>query len=157
MAQTGRERTRDGGVYGSAVGAAGWQRGSAGRADLRPITDRMLDLAGIRPGHRVLDVAAGTGEQTLMAARRVGPDGFVLATTGSSRQFAATQHFGRFGAKRTLTEPRLLKPDSRGARNREVPTTCRPLGMIILFHAGLGETQCWAKRKILSLRLELRL
>jgi predicted methyltransferase len=75
MAQTGRERTRDGGVYGSAVAAAGWQRGSAGRADLRPITDRMLDLAGIRPGHRVLDVAAGTGEQTLMAARRVGPDG----------------------------------------------------------------------------------
>jgi hypothetical protein len=54
MAQTGRERTRDGGVYGSAVAAAGWQRSSAGRADLGPITDRMLDLAGIRPGHRVL-------------------------------------------------------------------------------------------------------
>ena len=61
MAQTGRERTRDGGLYGSAVAAAGWQRGSASRADLRPITDRMLDLAGIRAGHRVLDVAAGTG------------------------------------------------------------------------------------------------
>ena len=51
-----------------------------GAPTLRPITDRMLDLAGIRAGHRVLDVAAGTGEQTLMAARRVGPDGFVLAT-----------------------------------------------------------------------------
>jgi hypothetical protein len=45
MAQTGGERS-DGGVYGSAVAAAGWQRGAAGRADLRPITDRMLDLAG---------------------------------------------------------------------------------------------------------------
>ena len=33
----------------------------------------LLDLAGIGSGHRVLDVAAGTGEQTLMAARRVGP------------------------------------------------------------------------------------
>ena len=33
-----------------------------------------------RPGARVLDVAAGAGGQTLAAARRVGPDGHVLAT-----------------------------------------------------------------------------
>lgn len=40
----------------------------------------MLDLANLRPGNRVLDVAAGTGDQTLMAAQRVGPTGYVLAT-----------------------------------------------------------------------------
>jgi SAM-dependent methyltransferase len=40
----------------------------------------MLDLAGIGLGYRVLDVAAGTGEQTLAAARRVGATGAVLAT-----------------------------------------------------------------------------
>jgi ubiquinone/menaquinone biosynthesis C-methylase UbiE len=40
----------------------------------------MLDLAEVRPGSRVLDVAAGTGDQTLMAAQRVGPAGYVLAT-----------------------------------------------------------------------------
>jgi SAM-dependent methyltransferase len=40
----------------------------------------MLDLANLRAGCRVLDVAAGTGEQTLLAARRVGPTGYVLAT-----------------------------------------------------------------------------
>jgi len=40
----------------------------------------MLDLAGLAPGQRVLDVAAGTGEQTLLAARRVGPTGHVVAT-----------------------------------------------------------------------------
>lgn len=40
----------------------------------------MLDAAGVRPGARVLDVAAGTGGQTLAAARRVGPEGHVLAT-----------------------------------------------------------------------------
>ncbi len=44
------------------------------------MTERMLDLAGFELGSRVLDVAAGTGEQTLLAARRVGPNGFVLAT-----------------------------------------------------------------------------
>jgi SAM-dependent methyltransferase len=40
----------------------------------------MLDMAGIGEGNRVLDVAAGAGEQTLAAARRVGPGGYVLAT-----------------------------------------------------------------------------
>jgi ubiquinone/menaquinone biosynthesis C-methylase UbiE len=43
-------------------------------------TNIMLDLAGIREGQHVLDVAAGAGEQTMVAARRVGPTGSVLAT-----------------------------------------------------------------------------
>lgn len=47
---------------------------------LGPATERMLDLAAVRTGSRVLDVAAGAGEQTLHAARRVGPSGYVLAT-----------------------------------------------------------------------------
>ncbi|WP_412537858.1 methyltransferase domain-containing protein [Longispora sp. K20-0274] len=47
---------------------------------LGPVTDRMLDLCGISPGARVLDIAAGAGGQTLAAARRVGPHGHVLAT-----------------------------------------------------------------------------
>jgi SAM-dependent methyltransferase len=47
---------------------------------LDPATELMLNMAGIRAGSRVLDVAAGTGGQTLLAARRVGPTGLVLAT-----------------------------------------------------------------------------
>lgn len=43
-------------------------------------TDVMLDMARISEGRRVLDVAAGAGEQTLATARRVGRDGYVLAT-----------------------------------------------------------------------------
>jgi len=43
-------------------------------------TDQMLDAAAIRPGARVLDVAAGAGGQTLAAAHRVGARGHVLAT-----------------------------------------------------------------------------
>jgi len=42
---------------------------SAAQARRRQIygaaTETMLDLAGVQPGSRVLDVAAGTGEQTL--------------------------------------------------------------------------------------------
>lgn len=43
-------------------------------------TDAMIEAAGIGPGSRVLDVAAGAGEQSLRIARRVGPSGQVLAT-----------------------------------------------------------------------------
>ncbi|MFZ1726626.1 MAG: class I SAM-dependent methyltransferase [Albidovulum sp.] len=47
---------------------------------LGPVTERMFDMTNIQAGSRVLDVAAGAGEQTLAAARRVGPTGYVLAT-----------------------------------------------------------------------------
>jgi SAM-dependent methyltransferase len=43
-------------------------------------TEAMLDVARVTAGARVLDIAAGAGGQTLSAARRVGPDGAVLAT-----------------------------------------------------------------------------
>ena len=39
----------------------------------------MLNLAGVGPGMRVLDVAAGAGDQTLDISARVGPSGRVLA------------------------------------------------------------------------------
>lgn len=43
-------------------------------------TERMLDLAGVSNGDRVLDVAAGAGGQTIAAAQRVGDKGEVVAT-----------------------------------------------------------------------------
>tara|TARA_R110002096_G_scaffold367840_1_gene561088 strand:+ start:19837 stop:20703 length:867 start_codon:yes stop_codon:yes gene_type:complete len=47
---------------------------------LGPVTEKMLDMVGVGDGSRVLDVAAGAGEQTIVAARRVGETGHVLAT-----------------------------------------------------------------------------
>lgn len=47
---------------------------------LGPATEIMLDMANIKNGSRVLDVAAGAGEQSITIARRVGPGGYVLAT-----------------------------------------------------------------------------
>lgn len=61
--------------------APAWDRwGLTLESWLGPATEAMLDAAGVGPGARVLDVAAGAGGQTLAAARRVGPDGHVLAT-----------------------------------------------------------------------------
>jgi SAM-dependent methyltransferase len=61
--------------------AEAWHRwGPTLRSWLGPATLRMLDLARVASGCRVLDVAAGAGDQTLQAALRVGPGGSVLAT-----------------------------------------------------------------------------
>ncbi|MGB5558754.1 MAG: class I SAM-dependent methyltransferase [Paracoccaceae bacterium] len=61
--------------------AAGWNAHSPLiREWLRLATDAMISCANISPGMRVLDVAAGAGDQTLDVATRVGPEGAVLAT-----------------------------------------------------------------------------
>lgn len=49
------------------------------------VSRRMLELAGVQPGDRVLDIATGIGEPALLAASRVGPAGRVVATDLSSR------------------------------------------------------------------------
>jgi SAM-dependent methyltransferase len=61
--------------------AEAWHRwGPTLRQWLGPATDEMLAMAGVGPGQRVLDVAAGAGDQSLQIAERVGPGGHVLAT-----------------------------------------------------------------------------
>ncbi|MBJ7348463.1 MAG: methyltransferase domain-containing protein, partial [Thermoleophilaceae bacterium] len=60
------------------------------RAD-RHISQRLVELAGVQPGSRVLDVAAGYGEPALTAARAVGPEGCVVATDISAEMIT----FGR--------------------------------------------------------------
>lgn len=69
--------------------AAGWNRHAPMLGEwLRESTAAMLDAADVRPGSRVLDVAAGAGDQTLDIARRVGPTGQVLATDISAQILA---------------------------------------------------------------------
>ncbi len=55
------------------------------------ISERLVELAGVEPGSRVLDVAAGYGEPALSAAKRAGAEGSVVATDISAEMLA----FGR--------------------------------------------------------------
>jgi enediyne biosynthesis protein CalE5 len=72
--------------------ATGWRKWSEliDRA-ASGISERLVELAGVEPGSRVLDVAAGYGEPSLTAARVAGPEGSVTATDISADMIA----FGR--------------------------------------------------------------
>jgi ubiquinone/menaquinone biosynthesis C-methylase UbiE len=60
-----------------------------------PATRRLLELAGIQSGHRVLDIASGTGEPGLPAAAIAGPSGFVLLTDQSPEMLAVARDKAR--------------------------------------------------------------
>jgi len=61
--------------------AEGWRKWWRRLEDpLGPVGDRLIQLAAVRPGHRVLDVATGIGEPAVTAARLVGPAGRVVGT-----------------------------------------------------------------------------
>src|SRR5215510_15283435 len=62
----------------AAPGWAKWEREFS--AGLSSATDTLIDMAGIKPGMRVLDLACGAGSQTLQVAERIGPDGRVVAS-----------------------------------------------------------------------------
>jgi SAM-dependent methyltransferase len=55
------------------------------------VSERLVEMAGVKEGDRVLDVAAGYGEPSMTAARKVGPDGSVIATDISGEML----NFGR--------------------------------------------------------------
>ena len=76
-----------------------WERAAAGweatrerlQRDAAPVTDWLLDAAGLRPGATVLEVAAGAGETGLQAARRVAPGGRAIITDGAEAMVAAVE------------------------------------------------------------------
>src|SRR3954451_7462690 len=79
--------------------ALGWKQWSEfnDRADGH-ISQRLVDLAGVQSGSRILDMAAGYGEPALTAARTAGPGGRVVATDISAEMLACgREHAGAGG------------------------------------------------------------
>jgi SAM-dependent methyltransferase len=65
--------------------APGWkQMWTALDRAAQHVSDRLVELARIKPGDRVLDIATGSGEPGLTAARKVGAGGLVIATDQST-------------------------------------------------------------------------
>lgn len=72
--------------------AAAWKRWAAEhRVATRPVSEAVLRAAALEPGLRVLDVACGAGDPALEAARRVAPDGRVVAIDLSAEMLATAR------------------------------------------------------------------
>jgi len=71
------------------LAAVGWRKWwPVFEAAAQHISDRLVEMAGVQPGYRVLDIATGNGEPAVTAARRVGPSGRVIATDQSTGMLA---------------------------------------------------------------------
>ena len=94
--------------------AEGWNSNAALiRVWLADATVAMLDAARVKEGARVLDIAAGAGDQTLDIARRVGAAGYVLATDISPRIVALAQANARH-AGMTQVDTRVADAQTLG-------------------------------------------
>ena len=79
--------------------AAGWQRWHRTFENgAYKMSDRLIDMAKIKPASKVLDIATGIGEPAITVAKCVGTSGHVLATDISlqmlsiARQRAIAEH-----------------------------------------------------------------
>lgn len=68
-----------------------------------PWAERLVAHAGVRPGDVVVDLAAGTGAVTRVAARVAGSDGRVVATDISARMLAFAVRGARPGSAAVTT------------------------------------------------------
>jgi ubiquinone/menaquinone biosynthesis C-methylase UbiE len=104
MSEEAKEHMLQKTFWSSSEVAEHWQQDvERRRLDFTEATERMLEAAGLVPGNHVLDIAAGTGDQSILAARRVGPGGSVLATDISAEMLNITAHVAKLEGLTTLT------------------------------------------------------
>jgi ubiquinone/menaquinone biosynthesis C-methylase UbiE len=79
----------------------GWDKASAcyetfWHQQLKPAQDILLDMADIRPGENVLDVACGTGLVSFQALTKLGNDGRIMGTDISERMIEKASSFAEY-------------------------------------------------------------
>jgi ubiquinone/menaquinone biosynthesis C-methylase UbiE len=100
----------------AALGWAKWEH--VFTTGLSSATETLIDAAGVRPGMRVLDLACGAGSQSIEAAKRVGPNGTVVASDISA---AMLEHVRRNAARAGLQNIETLEC---AAEDLEEPEAC---------------------------------
>src|SRR5260370_29078849 len=99
------------GLWSSSEMAEHWQQDvERRRQDFAEATQRMLEAARLKPGDHVLDIAAGTGDQSLLAARRVGTGGSLLCTHNSAGELGVPARAGTPGGLADPTTPVIDGP-----------------------------------------------
>jgi ubiquinone/menaquinone biosynthesis C-methylase UbiE len=72
--------------------AAGWQKWwEPIERGAEKVSKRLTELAEIKPGSRVLDIATGIGEPAITVAKQVGSNGHILATDISPQMLSVAK------------------------------------------------------------------
>jgi SAM-dependent methyltransferase len=72
--------------------AEGWEaRADQFERDTLPVATRMVELIAPRPGHQILDLAAGLGDTGFLAAERIAPDGTLITSDFIPEMLTAAQ------------------------------------------------------------------
>ena len=101
------------------------------RAMFAPLTNALIEHAGINQGQTVLDVAGGPGEPGLTIAEKVGPDGSVTCTDAVAEMVEAAR---REAIRRGLTNVRFQQctADSLPFPDDYFDTTVCRLGIMLV-------------------------
>jgi ubiquinone/menaquinone biosynthesis C-methylase UbiE len=103
------------------------------RHDFANATRRMLEAAELKPGDHVLDVAAGTGDQSLLVARIVGPSGSILATDLSADMLAIAARVFQQEGLTTITT-RVMDAQQLALEDESFDAVICRLGLMLLPH-----------------------
>jgi ubiquinone/menaquinone biosynthesis C-methylase UbiE len=112
----------------AAPGWAKWERKFS--AGLTEVTNTLMDMAGIGPGHRVLDLACGAGSQSIQAAKRVGPSGRIVASDISATML---EHVRQNAKMAGLENIETIESAAEGLQISQLPfdaSICR-LGLML--------------------------
>jgi SAM-dependent methyltransferase len=96
-----------------------------------PATDLMLNLAHIGTGDRVLDIAAGDCDQTIEAAKRVGPEGHVLAIDLAADMLEIGARVARDSGLRQI-ETRVMDAENLGLPEASFDAAICRFGLMLM-------------------------
>ena len=114
--------------------AAQWAQQSQLREGLfGEATRLMLQAAELKPGDHVLDIAAGTGDQSLYAARQVGPTGTVLATDISAEMLKEAAHLAQQEGFTNVTT-RVMNAEQLDLPDQAFDAVICRLGLMLVKH-----------------------
>jgi ubiquinone/menaquinone biosynthesis C-methylase UbiE len=98
--------------------AAGWQKWwKTIETGAQTVSDKLVELAQIRAGQRVLDIATGIGEPAITASKIVGQKGYVTATDISPEMLEIGQERARSLGLQNIIE--FVQSDAENLKLRE--------------------------------------
>jgi ubiquinone/menaquinone biosynthesis C-methylase UbiE len=121
-------------LWSSSEMAERWQQDvQRRRQDMAEATQRMLEAARLGPGDHVLDIAAGTGDQSLFAARIVGPSGSILTTDSSAEMLGIAARVAKLEGLTTITT-RVMDAQQLDLQDNAFDAVICRLGLMLIPH-----------------------